>query len=412
LRFLPARSVTQFDVRDPVTDLDPLRALLNPRPAMVVDGLFGIGLNRRLSPSWCALIECINEARLRVLSVDVPSGLNADTGASFGAVIRAEETLTVGSPKTGLLTGASVPWVGRLSVACPVGLLPWEEVEWPSPFEVLWNEPLDYADYPPVRPAWFHKGNFGHLGIVSGSYGYHGASVLATRAAARARPGTVTLCTAPQTYSVVASQLASSMVRSWEHMDDQLTGRVDAWLVGPGLAGGDVSESIRDWFIQLWRKSDVPIVVDASALDWVPKGAVESNALRVLTPHPGEAGRMLGIGAQEVERDRLTALRSLSACYGGAWVVLKGRHTAIGRESGEVVVNSTGNPGLGQGGSGDVLAGYLAGLITQPPLRQNIRQTLGFGVWEHGATADILEMDCPNWTPEDLAVKIGSSRCL
>lgn len=412
LRFLPARSVTRFDVRDPAADLDPLKALLRPRPALVLDGLFGIGLNRDLSGPWRTLIETINEAQLRVLSVDVPSGLNADTGNSYGAVVRAEETLTIGAPKAGLLTGKAAPWVGRLSVAACVGLIPWEEVDWTRPFDTWWNEALDYFQFPASRPAWVHKGCFGHLVLVAGSRGYHGAAVLAARAAARARPGWITVATSEQTYLPVAAQLASPMVSAWDLVKDRWPDRMSALVAGPGLAGSDVPDWLRERLRDAWRNLEVPMLVDASALDWLPQGRGPSTALRVITPHLGEAARLLGIPATEVQADRAAALQALSGRYGDCWVVLKGQHTLIGRNAGgKRTYNSTGNPGLAQGGTGDVLAGYVGGLIAQPELARTPEVTLTFGTWEHGATADNLEMDCPNWTSEDLATRIGSSRC-
>src|SRR6185312_14639207 len=118
-------------------------------------------------------------------------------------------------------------------------------------------------------------------------------------------------------------------------------------------------DELKDEVRRLWRESETPVVVDASALDWLPEGAVAKNAIRVITPHPGEAGRLLKSTAKEVQADRVAALRGLSRRFGNTWVVLKGHQTLIGRSEGDVFVNSSGNPFLGQGGSGDTLSGYL-----------------------------------------------------
>jgi NAD(P)H-hydrate repair Nnr-like enzyme with NAD(P)H-hydrate dehydratase domain len=154
----------------------------------------------------------------------------------------------------------------------------------------------------------------------------------------------------------------------------------------------------------------MPVVVDASALDWLPLGPVIGNAVRVVTPHPGEAGRLLGITAQQVQANRLQALRNVSKRFGNTWVVLKGHQTLVGRSTGEVYVNSSGNPHLAQGGSGDALSGYLAGLLAQPGLRQEPLKTIRFAVWQHGATADALQEARRNWVVEDLVEALGQQQ--
>jgi NAD(P)H-hydrate epimerase len=149
-------------------------------------------------------------------------------------------------------------------------------------------------------------------------------------------------------------------------------------------------------------------VADASALDWLPLDPVPKNALRVITPHPGEAARLLRTTPQQVQANRLNTLRNVSRRFGNAWVVLKGHQTLIGRSSGDVYVNSSGNPHLAQGGSGDVLAGYLAGLLAQPELRADLLQTIRYAVWQHGAAADRLQALRPNWVVEDLVEAVGT----
>ena len=182
---------------------------------------------------------------------------------------------------------------------------------------------------------------------------------------------------------------------------------ITGMLIGPGLAADDLPGDLKETTGEMWVESSVPIVVDASALDWLPSGAFRDKAIRVITPHPGEAARLLGSSADAVQADRVEALRALSAKFGGGWVVLKGQHTLIGRAEGEVFVNPTGNPALGQGGSGDLLAGYLAGLLAQPLLREDIGRTIRYAAWQHGAAADELAAQAPNWVVEDLAKRIG-----
>jgi NAD(P)H-hydrate epimerase len=158
----------------------------------------------------------------------------------------------------------------------------------------------------------------------------------------------------------------------------------------------------------VWRDSLLPAVVDASALDWLPLDPVPRKALRVMTPHPGEAARLLRATPKQVESNRLSSLRNVSRRFGNCWVVLKGHQTLIGRSSGEVYVNSSGNAHLAQGGSGDVLAGYLAGLLTQPELRADPLKAIRYAVWQHGAAADFLQAARANWVVEDLIEAIGA----
>jgi NAD(P)H-hydrate epimerase len=181
LPHLQEREVHLLNVTDPDRAMEDLEGHLAQRPALIIDGLFGIGLNRPLSGSWGKLIERLNQAALPILAVDVPSGLNAETGQPEGAAIRATITLTLAAPKSGLLKASAAPFVGRLEVAPEIGL-----IGCPHKSELVWVSPEDFADYPPVRPMNAHKGTFGHLVITAGSLGYHGAAVLAARGALRA----------------------------------------------------------------------------------------------------------------------------------------------------------------------------------------------------------------------------------
>ena len=200
-----------LDVKDPQAELSKLDAQLSLQPALIIDGLFGIGINLPLSPEWTAFIQRVNDARAQVLAVDAPSGLNADTGEPQGAAIQATITLTVGAPKQGLLRASAWPFVGRLEIAKEVGLLPC-----PLTSELQWTLPEDFINYPPARLAATHKGSYGHLAIVAGSMGYHGAAVLAARGAQRAQPGLITLHTMETVYHSIAPQMKAVMVSPWQ----------------------------------------------------------------------------------------------------------------------------------------------------------------------------------------------------
>ena len=201
------------------------------------------------------------------------------------------------------------------------------------------------------------------------------------------------------------------MVSPW-HPASKLPGQHTAVLIGPGLADPDLPDEIKLLTRHLWRDSQFPVVVDASALDWVPLECGPRNAIRVLTPHPAEAARLLRYTTEQVQSDRPQVLRQLSRRFGNAWVVLKGYQTLIGRSTGELYVNSSGNPYLAQGGSGDLLAGYLAGLLAQPGLQADALKTIRYAVWQHGATADELQNTRQAWTVEELADELGRTRCI
>jgi ADP-dependent NAD(P)H-hydrate dehydratase / NAD(P)H-hydrate epimerase len=369
------------------------------RVRWIVDALFGIGLNRALDEDWLKLIDAINGCGIPILAVDVPSGLNADTGAIEGAAIKAALTLTLGAPKRGLLEAPA--FTGRLEVAPEIGLVPC-----PFEAELNWTAAADFAGLPPRRDAIANKGDYGHVAIVAGSLGYHGAAVLTAHGAQRAQPGLVTVFPQTSVYVPVAAQVQSAMVHPWR-AGTPLPKTCSAILFGPGLAAEDLPETLKEELRSLWRTSPLAMVVDASALDWLEPGSVATEAVRVITPHPGEAGRLLGSSAKEVQAGRLAALRAVSTRFGNCWVVLKGQQTLVGRAAGEVFVNSSGNPHLAQGGSGDLLGGYLAGLLAQPAWRQDPLLAARYAVWQHGAAADHLAETQSNWTVEDLARIIG-----
>jgi NAD(P)H-hydrate epimerase len=188
----------------------------------------------------------------------------------------------------------------------------------------------------------------------------------------------------------VAAQLQSAMVHLWDANVVHTLSACTAVVIGPGLLGPDVPESLRRVAINLWRESENPIVVDASALEWISNEPVPGNSVRVVTPHPGEAARMLETTAGQIQADRVQSLRQVSAQCGGAITVLKGRHTLIGAFEGPVIINGSGSPYLAQGGSGDVLSGYLGGWLARKDIEGELENTTALAVWRHGAAADYL----------------------
>lgn len=402
--FITQRRRELVRVIEPGLAAKELASHLQRKPALLVDGLFGIGLNRALSGAWLKLIEQLNQSRIPILAVDVPSGLSADTGLPLEVAIRATCTLTFGAAKRGLLKTSATAFVGRLEVASDIGLVPY-----PFTTELSLSVPEDFKEYPPPRPVGGHKGSFGHLAIIAGSAGYHGAAVLAARGAQRAQPGLITLLTQEAVYAPAAAQLQAVMVRP---ISDalRLPESCTAIVVGPGLASSELSERFKRAVRRLWMDSPLPVLADASALDWLPAGPCHEGVLRVITPHPGEAARLLKWSVAEVQQDRMAAARELSRRWANCHVILKGHQTIIGQAKEDLFANNSGNPHLAQGGSGDLLAGYLGGLLAQPELQKDPLLALRFGVWQHGAAADALLAKRPNFIVEDLAEELGRAR--
>ncbi|HTV62378.1 MAG TPA: NAD(P)H-hydrate dehydratase [Verrucomicrobiae bacterium] len=400
--FLDERKTEILDVTAPATDLPKFQELLKKKFALIVDGLFGIGLNRPLDEDWQKFIAAVNASKIPILAVDVPSGLNGETGEPMGAAIEAVLTLTVAAPKAGMLAPSAWPYVGRLEVLDSVGLIPC-----PLKSELNWTERDDFQDFPPRRPVAAHKGSFGHLAIVAGSLGYHGASVLASRGAQRAQPGLITVFTQESIYHPVAAQMQGAMVNLWKP-DTKAFEKASAILFGPGLAAPELPDEMKLILRRLWRDFPHPLVVDASALDWLAAHALPKNLVRIVTPHPGEAARMINSTAQKVQMNRIHAVREISQRYGNCWVVLKGHQTLVGRSEGEIHVNSSGNPHLAQGGSGDVLSGFIAGFLAQPALQADAGLTIRHAVWRHGDAADELQAAGGGWVVEDLIKELGN----
>ena len=405
---IPHLSHLQVEVleasRTPPTN-GAIEAALSKNPDLIVDGLFGIGLNRGLGSEWNPFFERIQDHGCRVLAVDVPSGLDANSGEVPGAAIRADLTLTVGTPKRGLVSSQALPWVGRLQVAHPVGLIG----ELPSGSELQWTLEEDFPDIRLLRSRKVdsHKGSFGQAVLIAGSLGYSGAAVLAARGAGCARPGLLSVLTPQECWLPISSQLAAAMVHPLSP-DHPALSRATAILIGPGMADPRLDPTIRRQAIQLWIEFPGILVADASALDWLPECASHAG-IRVVTPHPGEAARLLGMTSEQIQANRPAALRKIAEKL-NAIVLLKGHQTLVGSAKGPIFINPVGNPGLSQGGTGDVLAGFLTGLLAQPGLASDPWTTCRLAAWVHGATADHLESQCGHWSAEQLALKLDPFR--
>lgn len=347
----------------------------------VVDGLLGTGLSRELEGSFRAVVESLEHSRhqpsrgrhssLQVFALDIPSGLSGDTGAVLGVAVRADVTITFGHPKLGLLTSGAPDHCGELVIAdlgVPQELGPACQ---PSAY---WVERKDVARLLPARAVSTHKGRSGRVLVVAGSVGKTGAALLASTAALRAGGGLVTICTFPEAAQSLEQRVVEVMTRSIDperiaaSLDEALDG-VDVVVLGPGLGLSEAARSVVEHIVFGW---DGPKVLDADAITLVSPRASEltrASGRCLLTPHPGELGRLLQLSAAEVEAQR-HALLERAVTLTGQTVLLKGPHTLIGAPGATPWVTSTGHPALATGGSGDVLSGVCGALAVSLPLLQ------------------------------------------
>jgi len=346
-----------------------LRELLGAAD-LVVDALFGVGLSRPIEGEIADAIAAANEALAPRVAIDVPSGLCSDSGRTLGARMEADLIVTLGLPKLGLalrplpdcalwIADIGFPRDSRDAIRVP---------QW-------WLTPDAVARRLPERPIDGHKGTFGHVLIVAGSEGKTGAAALSARGALRAGAGLVTVATPRATQPILAMQLLEAMTFPLRDVGEgivkegvvpellaQLATR-DVLVIGPGLGtAATTALCVR----HLLAQTDRPAVVDADALNSF-EGDPESlrgPGPRILTPHPGEAARLLRCSVPELQDQRADAARTLAA-RSEAFVVLKGARSLIAAPDGRLVINPTGGPGLASGGSGDVLSGVLGALIAQ-----------------------------------------------
>lgn len=341
----------------------PERAPSGGRYDLIIDALVGIGFKGSRRARFEGLVESINAAAAPILSLDVPSGLNADTGAALSAVVEATSTITFIAMKPGLVTGRGRDVTGHLLLD-PLGT-PQSAVAETPPVAQSWATTLP-PPLPRRRPPTAHKGAFGHVLVVGGNVGMGGASILTAAAALRAGAGLVTLATQPTHLSAAISRHPELMTCDIERPErlSPLLQRASVVVIGPGL--GDDSWSVA--CLRLALDSKKPLVLDADALNLLAGdgGLPDITEGSVLTPHPGEAARLAKVRIVDIETDRIHWARRLARQYRGT-VILKGAGSIVASddESGRVDICSAGNPGMATGGMGDVLAGLVGALLGQ-----------------------------------------------
>ncbi|MCG6943242.1 MAG: NAD(P)H-hydrate dehydratase [Thiohalocapsa sp.] len=331
---------------------------------VIVDGLLGTGLTREVTGRWAAAIDAINAARAPVLALDIPSGLDADTGRVHGTAVRADATISFIALKQGHFTGRGQAICGEIhfdGLDVPPAIYGTEVL---SARRVDWHKERELL---PDRPRDAHKGVAGRVLIVGGAPGTSGAPRLSGEAALRTGAGLVTVATHPTHASLLNLTRPELMVHGVDGPDQlrPLVSRVDAVAIGPGLGTDDWGRALLDAVLAL----DVPLVVDADGLNLLAQDAQSGSPRRrddwILTPHPGEAARLLGSSIADVEQDRFAAVAALQQRYGGT-ALLKGAGTIVhGPARRPPAVCSDGTPAMASAGMGDTLTGILVALIGQ-----------------------------------------------
>jgi len=345
---------------------------------VVVDALLGTGLCGEVRDVWGEAISALNDCGRPVLALDIPSGLDADTGAPQGRAVQAAATITFIGVKQGLLTGAGPALGGELHFA-DLGI--------PAPVYgrvAAAARRLDLGQFHALlapRPRDAHKGDCGHVLVVGGDHGYAGAVRLAAEAAARCGAGLVSVATRADHVGAITAARPELMCHGVESVAElePLLRRATVIVAGPGLGQGAWGQGLLGRLLQ----ASQPLVVDADALNLLAQDPLHRKDW-VLTPHPGEAGRLLGEPAAQVQQSRFAAAAGLQASFGGV-VVLKGPGTLVLGDDGMPGICSGGNPGMASGGMGDVLSGIIGGLAAQG---LDLREAAGAGVCLHAAAAD------------------------
>lgn len=370
----------------------------------LVDAIFGIGLQRQIEGTFLDVINCINilgeRHHMPVVSVDIPSGLHSDSGAVLGAAVRADLTVTYGLPKPGHFHhgGAQIGQLERVDIGIPLRVV--ERMRLRG--EVLGGETgMALAE----RQTIAHKGSNGHLLILAGSTGKTGAALLSGQGALRSGAGLVSFAVPTDLNPIFETALAEAMtapllnskgalsIDDYDQIEALAQGK-QALVLGPGI-GTDAATA--EVVYRLYTENACPQVVDADALNLLagrPEIIHQPAGPRIFTPHPGEMARLLGCSIAEVQSDRLKAAQWLGERHEGAPLitVLKGAGTVVAASDGHYALNSSGNPGMGSGGMGDVLAGIIGGLLVQG---YTPWQAACLGVYLHGLAADHLAVTQP-----------------
>ncbi|MBN9230194.1 MAG: NAD(P)H-hydrate dehydratase [Legionella sp.] len=374
----PAAQYAALLAQDAGVEFQSIDEPLDAEAELLVDALLGIGIQGEVHGVIAAVIHQLNTSGLPIISLDIPSGLNADTGVVHNVGIKADTTLTFIALKTGLYTADGPDYCGEIH-CCPIGLDACVRKQ--TPISWLLNEktvPLPLT----ARKKNSHKGDYGHVVILGGGPGMPGAVFMAAKAALRSGAGAVTVGTWKEYASSAVVGLPEAMVVGIKSSRDlhHLLKRATVCVLGPGL--GET-----DWAVDIFSEaitSQLPMIIDASALRLLAEHSLADDNW-ILTPHPGEAAALLATNTQQIQHDRFAAASRIQRQYGGV-VVLKGCGSIIQTEQ-DVYLCTQGNPAMASAGMGDVLSGVIAGLLAQG---LSLSESAQVGVYAHAHAGDII----------------------
>ena len=336
----------------------PWSGELDAAADLLVDGLLGSGLERDLAGDFAAAVSAINEHPAPVLALDIPTGVHGDSGQVMGSAVRADLTVTFVGLKAGLFAGEGAERSGELlfdGLGVPERCRPPGNSMYRRIDDAMLRRCL------PRRARTAHKGSFGHVLVVGGAIGMPGAVRLAGEAALRTGAGLVTIATAPTHAGMLVGSRPELMCKGIEDVSElsQLIEKANVIAFGPGLGQSDWAREL----LAVVATQELPCVWDADALNLLAEAPSRAGH-RIITPHPGEAGRLLGSSAAQIQTDRLAALDALQERYGGV-AVLKGANSLVSSAHGAPWLCTSGNPGMAAPGMGDVLTGIIAALLAQ-----------------------------------------------
>ena len=350
-----------------------------PECDLIVDALLGTGLSREVEGEFANIIQAINRTPVPVLSLDIPSGLSAETGLPLGPTVYANSTLTFIGFKSGLITAEARSYTG--SIAVDTLDLPDELFNESKNLGISISDNLIGQLLPPRKPDGY-KNKYGHVLVIGGNIGYPNAARLTGEAAARTGAGLVSVAVHPDNVAAVASGCASLMVKGIQEPSDlsELSSKADVIAIGPGLGQDKWAQKIFARVIE----SSKPLVVDADALQLLSKNPSKSDHW-VLTPHPGEAAQLLACSSQDIQLNRVSSTLAIQEQYSGI-AVLKGAGTLTCHQQ-QIYFCTAGNVSLATGGTGDVLTGIIAGLIAQG---LSLIEAANAGTMIHGIAAELI----------------------
>lgn len=356
------------------------------RGGWIVDGLLGVGLDRPVEGWFADTIKRVNGFQTNVLAIDIPSGLSSDTGKPLGCAIRATITASLGGLKLGTWTVPGCEYAGEI-LEIDIGIPKQAIQELHSEVKSFLLESSDFKNCLPPRKNDSHKKDYGHVLVIAGSKEMPGAGYLTSLAALRSGAGMVTYCMPQESYEKFDPTFSEVMVKPFSSAEAILEFAQDkeAIVLGPGMGESEATQKL---IAELFQKLEKPMVVDADGINALAKQKdilTQTKAAVIFTPHPGEMGRLLGQSTKEIQENRIASVREAAAKWKQCFV-LKGYRSLIGTYDGELYVNPTGNPGMATAGSGDVLAGVIAGLIAQ-----GVKPKLAglAGTFLHGLAGDL-----------------------